>query len=129
MTRLVSFIFVILILKLSSSKPTRNNDYGKKKHLLSLKALLWLQNFISWLPIYDSDLDPESIRVPKLEERRYPATMLSQRLPETSIKHHLLGTDLFKRFTRDTQDFLYKRILKRALQSKYQELRTTFEDY
>ena len=128
MTRLVSFLFVILILKLSSSKPTRNNDYGKQKHLLSLKALLWLQNFISWLPIYDSDLDPELKRVPKLEERRYPATMLSQRLPEPLIKHHL-GTDFFKRFTRDTQDFLYKRILKRALQSKYQELRTTFEDY
>merc|ERR1719443_761051 len=101
MTRLVSFLFVILILKLSSSKPTRNSD---------------------------SDSDPVLLRVPKLEERRYPATMLSQRLPETSIKHHL-GTDLFKRFTRDTQDFLYKRILKRALQSKYQELRTTFEDY
>jgi len=101
MTRLVCFILVIFILKLSSSKPTRNNDY---------------------------DPDPVLLRVPKLEERRYPATMLSQRLPETSIKHHL-GTDLFKRFTRDTQDFLYKRILKRALQSKYQELRTTFEDY
>merc|ERR1719270_2479146 len=101
MTRLVCFIFVILILKLSSSKPTINNDFG---------------------------LDPELLRTSKLEERKYPATMLSQRLPEISIKQHL-GSDLFKRFTRDTRDFLYKRILKRALQSKYQEFRTNFEDY
>ena len=74
------------------------------------------------IPVHDTELE----RSPKQGEGRYPATMLSsQELPETLNRHHLRN-DFFKRFARDTQDFLYKRILKRALQSKYQELRSNF---